>query len=165
MFEVNDKVVYGVVGVCEIVDINKPPIKGIEGKYYFLQPVYDDKGIIYSPVESKKVMMRYVMSKEDAQKLYVRAQNCKKDTALNEAVSPRDYDEVIKSQDAFELMRLIRTLYNIKNERAKNLRKMKSADLRMLMSARKLLYGELAVSLDCEHKELCEELDAMLGQN
>ena len=47
MFEVNDKVVYGVVGVCEIEDIGKPPIKGIDKDYYFLQPVYDIKGIIY----------------------------------------------------------------------------------------------------------------------
>ena len=47
MFEVNDKVVYGIVGVCEVEDIAAPPIKGIEGDYYFLQPVYDDKGIIW----------------------------------------------------------------------------------------------------------------------
>lgn len=35
MFEVNDKVVYGIVGVCEVEDIAAPPIKGIEGDYYF----------------------------------------------------------------------------------------------------------------------------------
>ena len=29
MFEVNDKVVYGIVGVCEVEDIAAPPIKGI----------------------------------------------------------------------------------------------------------------------------------------
>ena len=49
MFEVNEKVVYGVVGVCEIEQIGRPPIKGIDKDYYFLQPVYDTKGIIYSP--------------------------------------------------------------------------------------------------------------------
>ena len=59
MFEVKDKVFYGVVGVCEIVDIAQPPIKGIEGKYYFLQPVYDDKGLIYSPVDSKGFYQEY----------------------------------------------------------------------------------------------------------
>ena len=51
MFEVGDRVFYGVVGVCEVEDIAAPPIKGIDGKYYYLQPVYDDKGIIYSPVD------------------------------------------------------------------------------------------------------------------
>ena len=35
MFEIGDKVVYGVVGVCEVENIDTPPIKGISGDYYF----------------------------------------------------------------------------------------------------------------------------------
>ena len=42
MFEIGDKVVYGVVGVCEVENIDTPPIKGISGDYYFLQPVFGD---------------------------------------------------------------------------------------------------------------------------
>ena len=38
MFEVDDKVVYGVVGVCTVSAIDTPPIKGVTGDYYFLQP-------------------------------------------------------------------------------------------------------------------------------
>ena len=29
MFEIGDKVVYGVVGVCEVENIDTPPIKGL----------------------------------------------------------------------------------------------------------------------------------------
>lgn len=164
MFEIGDKVIYGVVGVCEVEDIAKPPIKGIEGDYYFLQPVYDSKGIIYSPVKSNKVLMREIMTVKDADKLIERARNCKKDDMLNEKVTPNQYDEMIKSQNAFELMHLIRGLYNIKNERAKDLRKMKSADSRMLLAARKLLYGEMAVSLKRDIEEVTEQMDEYLGQ-
>lgn len=164
MFEIGDKVIYGVVGVCEVEDIAKPPIKGIEGDYYFLQPVYDSKGIIYSPVKSNKVLMREIMTVKDADKLIERARNCKKDDMLNEKVTPNQYDEMIKSQNAFELMHLIRGLYNIKNERAKDLRKMKSADSRMLLTARKLLYGEMAVSLKRDIEEVTEQMDEYLGQ-
>lgn len=163
MYEVNEKVMYGVVGVCEVADIDAPPIKGIDGQYYFLQPVYDDKGIIYSPVSSNKVQMRCVITKEQAEKLYARAQHCNKDEALNERLLPNQYDEYVKSQDPLKLMQLIRGLYNIKNERAKDLRKMKSADSRMLVTARKLLYGELAVALERDYKELCEAMDTLLG--
>lgn len=164
MFEIGDKVIYGVVGVCEVEDIAKPPIKGIEGDYYFLQPVYDSKGIIYSPVKSNKVLMREIMTVKDADKLIERARNCKKDDMLNEKVTPNQYDEMIKSQNTFELMHLIRGLYNIKNERAKDLRKMKSADSRMLLTARKLLYGEMAVSLKRDIEEVTEQMDEYLGQ-
>ena len=76
MFEVNEKVVYGVVGVCEIEQIGRPPIKGIDKDYYFLQPVYDTKGIIYSPVENNKVMIRSIIGKDTCIKLIDRAKNC-----------------------------------------------------------------------------------------
>ena len=55
------------------------------------------------------------------------------------------YDEHMKSQDALKLMHLIRALYVIKNERAKDLRKMKSADSRLLLD------------------EVAEEMDAFLS--
>lgn len=164
MFEIQSMVVYGVVGVCEIKDISTPPIKGIDGDYYFLQPVYDDKGIIYSPVNSNKVTMRNIITAKEAQKLCDVARNCKKDDKLNEKISPAVYDEMIKSQEPMKLMHLIRSLYNIKNERAKELRKMKSADSRMLQAARKLLYGEISVALGKDFHEMSDEMDEYLGQ-
>ncbi|MDO5402322.1 MAG: CarD family transcriptional regulator [Eubacteriales bacterium] len=164
MFEVGDKVMYGVVGVCIVEKIAKPPIKGIDGDYYYLQPVYDSKGLIYSPVNSNKVTIREIITKKQAEKYVDKAINCKKDEMLNGEITPNQYDVMIKSQDIMELMHLIRGLYNIKNERAKDLRKMKSADSRMLTAARKLLYGELAVSLDMDYEEITQQLDEYLGQ-
>lgn len=163
MFEIGDKIVYGVVGVCSVENIDIPPIKGIDKRYYFLQPVYDSKGIIYSPVDSNKVMMRYVISEDEAKKAYERARNCKKDTALNEHVPQLQFDDMVKSQDVFKLMHLVRALYNIKNERAKDLRKMKSTDSRMLTTAKKLLYGEMAIALKRDIAEVTEELDSFLS--
>ena len=157
MFEIGDKVVYGVVGVCEVENIDTPPIKGISGDYYFLQPVFDSKGIIYSPVDSNKVMIRGIMTVKECDKLKERARNCKKDGELSEKVTP------MQSQDALKLMHLIRALYVIKNERAKDLRKMKSADSRMLLAARKLLYGEFAAVYNQTFDEVAEEMDAFLS--
>ena len=158
MFEIGDKVVYGVVGVCEVENIDTPPIKGISGDYYFLQPVFDSKGIIYSPVDSNKVMIRSIMTVKECDKLKERARNCKKDGELSEKVTPMQYDEHMKSQDALKLMHLIRALYVIKNERAKDLRKMKSADSRMLIAARKLLYGEFAAVYNQNFDDVAEDL-------
>lgn len=164
MFEIEDKVVYGVNGVCEVTEIAVPPIKGIEGQYYYLQPVFDDKGIIYSPVDSKKVNMRAIISQSECKKLISKAKNCAKDESLNEKIHPAEYDACIKSQDPVSLMHLVRYLYNIKNERAKDLRKMKSADARTLSTAKKLLYSELAVASGRDLNDISEELDGYLGE-
>ena len=163
VYQIGDKVVYGVVGVCEVENIDTPPIKGISGDYYFLQPVFDSKGIIYSPVDSNKVMIRSIMTVKECDKLKERARNCKKDGELSEKVTPMQYDEHMKSQNALKLMHLIRVLYVIKNERAKDLRKMKSADSRMLLAARKLLYGEFAAVYNKTFDEVAEEMDAFLS--
>lgn len=163
MFEINDKVVYGVVGLCEIEDIGIPPIKGIDKDYYFLQPVYDSKGIIYSPVDSNKVMIRSIIDKNSCEKLIDRAKHCKDDEELNEKVHPVKYDEMVKSQDLTQLMHLVRALFNIKNERAKELRRMKSADNRMLTAARKLLYGEIAEAMGKDYEQTAEEMDNYLS--
>ena len=48
-------------------------------------------------------------------------------------------------------------------ERAKELRKMKSVDSRTLLTARKLLYGEMAVAMDCNFEKISEEMDAFLS--
>lgn len=73
------------------------------------------------------------------------------------------YDEMVKSQDLVQLMHLVRALFNIKNERAKELRRMKSADSRMLTTARKLLYGEIAESMGKDFEEMSEEMDNYLS--
>ena len=154
--------VYGVVGVCTVSDIATPPIKGISGDYYFLQPFFDNRGLIYTPVDNK-VPMREIISKKECDKLRSKAKKCKDDKTLNERIPAGQYDECIKSQDSLVLLHLIRFLYNIKNERAKDLRKMKSADSRVLSVARKLLYGEMAVALDREVTEVSEEMDSFLS--
>ena len=139
-----------------------PPIKGISGDYYFLQPFFDNRGLIYTPVDNK-VPMREIISKKECDKLRSKAKKCKDDKTLNERIPAGQYDECIKSQDSLVLLHLIRFLYNIKNERAKDLRKMKSADSRVLSVARKLLYGEMAVALDREVTEVSEEMDSFLS--
>ena len=164
MFAIDQKVIYGVMGACVIVDIATPPINGVEGDYYYLQPVYDNKGFIYAPVNGK-ILMRDIMTREECDKLFDRARNCDKDPLLNEAIHPAKYDDMVKSQEPLKLMQLIRCLYNIKNERAKNLRKMKSADSRILATVRKLLYGEIAVVCGRDLDEVTEELDELLSRN
>lgn len=162
MFAVDDRVVYGVVGVCTVSDIATPPIKGIKGDYYFLQPFFDDRGLIYTPVDNK-VPMREIISKKECDRLRQKAKKCKEDKKLNERIPAAQYDECVKSQDSLVLLHLIRFLYNIKNERAKELRKMKSVDSRFLTIARKLLYGEMAVALDRDVADVSEEMDSLLS--
>ena len=162
MFEVDDKVMYGIIGVCKVEAIDTPPINGVTGDYYFLQPIFDNRGLIYSPIENK-VPMREIMTKSQCDDLIARAKNCQDDEDLSKDINLTDYDTCIKSQDAASLLHLIRFLYSTKNARAKELRKMKSMDNRVLATARKLLYGEMAVAMDCSIEKITNEMDGFLS--
>ncbi|MGI5988804.1 MAG: CarD family transcriptional regulator [Lachnospiraceae bacterium] len=162
MFEIGDKVEYGVLGTCEITDIGKPDIKGVEGTFYFLKPLYDDRGVIYSPIKNR-VPMRYIMSRDEAEEFLIRAAGCAKDDELNKRISPKDYEKIVKSQDPKEILHLIRHLYNIRNERARQVRRMKSADAKILAEARKILYQELAAADGKDLDDVSDTMDAYLG--
>lgn len=70
---------------------------------------------------------------------------------------------MVKSQDVIQLIHLVRALFNIKNDRAKELRRMKSADNRMLATARKLLYGEIAAAMNEDYTAMSEQMDNYLS--
>ena len=69
MFKVNQLVVYENSGVCRIEKIEEVPFPSGPRTCYILKPVYTKEGTIYSPVNNPNVMMRPVITKEEALEL------------------------------------------------------------------------------------------------
>ena len=71
MFETGAYIVCGQHGVCRVESIG--PIRLEEasaGKdYYTLSPLYSKGGVIYVPADSEKIIMRYVISRQEAEQL------------------------------------------------------------------------------------------------
>ena len=66
MFKINDYIMYGTTGVCQVSDITKEAIGDFKLKeYYVLTPIYTNNTIIKVPIDNNKVPMRKIMSKED----------------------------------------------------------------------------------------------------
>ena len=70
MYDIGDYVVYGHNGICRVEDITNPGFSGVDKdkKYYVLQPLNTKGSRIYSPVNNKKVLIRSVMTSEEAEK-------------------------------------------------------------------------------------------------
>ena len=68
MFQLGELVVYGSTGVCRVEGFAGLDQPGeYRGKqYYQLKPLWQD-GVIYAPVDSEKVPMRPVISREEAE--------------------------------------------------------------------------------------------------
>lgn len=158
MFHENDLIVYGNTGVCRVKAIG--PLKGIseaseDRMYYTLEPVYDQKGTIYTPVDTK-VYMRMVISPDEARaliekipKIKARPLECQNQRLLSE-----QYQASISTHRCEDLVQLIRTVYMRSKQALANGKKPAQVDERYMKRAKELLYGELAAALDMPYKDV-----------
>ena len=70
MFQPGELLVYGTTGVCRVEGVATPNLTRAEWgrQYYLLKPLYQD-GVIYAPVDSQKVPIRPVISRQEAEDL------------------------------------------------------------------------------------------------
>ena len=75
MFEKGEYVVYGSKGVCKIQDISHVDIPGVDRNrlFYIMHPVQNSEQTVYLPIDSNKVMIRKVMTPEEAKQLCMSA--------------------------------------------------------------------------------------------
>ena len=140
---------YGGSGVCIIEGIGVPDIRGIDStrQYYLLKPIYTQDSTIFSPVDNSRVVMRKLISKEEAQELIAQIPDIDTIWDDNEKVREEKYLEALHSYSCYEWIRIIKTL-NLKIEdRVQHKKNSGEKDQRYLRMAEDLLYGELAIPL------------------
>jgi CarD family transcriptional regulator len=148
MYEINDYIVYGNMNVCKVMDICTP--KGVSGdkKYYKLEPIYEHGSTIYTPVNNEKVIMRKVITKEEAEKIIDSIPSIDiMESDAEEKLMEEEYKKAIKTNDNKEWIKVIKTLYIKSQERKNNGKKPEKIVGDYLKIAENLFHGELAISL------------------
>jgi CarD family transcriptional regulator len=154
MFKINDYVVYGSNGVCQIEEIEKMFLRNQELEYYILSPVYNNKMTIKIPVNNKKILMRELMSKTEVMSLI-------EDISKNETIEIEDarkraqeYRDIIKSGDVKEIIKVINSITLEENEKISLGKKLNKTDEDIMIIARKQLYQEMAIVLGIDIDEV-----------
>ena len=147
MFKINDYVIYGSNGVCQIEEIEKMSLRNQELEYYILSTVYNNEMIIKIPVNNKKILMRELMSKTEVMSLI-------EDISRNETIEiddarkrAQEYREIIKSGNAKEIIKVINSIRLEENEKISLGKKLNKTDEDIMIIARKQLYQEIAIVL------------------
>ncbi|WP_068787222.1 CarD family transcriptional regulator [Paenibacillus phocaensis] len=163
MFAVNEYVIYGSNGVCQIKDICTPP--GVEGdrKYYLLNPVYLKGTTIYTPVDNLKVIMRSILSREESERLISRIPSIDATWISNDKAREASCKQAINTGDHVEWIKVIKTMRQRKTEQNSLGKKLRQSDERLLCSAAENLHGELAVSLNIPKEEVEEYIQNRIG--
>lgn len=161
MFEKGNFILYGTVGVCLVSEISKTDFSDSNRLYYNLVPKFEKKTTIYIPVDSDKVMMRKIMTRQEAECLVSSwsTLECKKYGSDKER--PQIYKQIFQSGSYLELAAMIKEIVQIQQSCKKKLLSMREKD--GLKMARKLLFEELAVALNIFPEEVADYIHRQTG--
>ena len=166
MYQVNDSVMYGTHGVCEVTAVGRlsMSVADRKKKYYTLRPVYQKDSLVYVPVDHVKLPMRLVLSKQEAKELVEEIPSLETIWIPNEKEREDQYKEAVHSGDCRELVRMIKTIYLRQKARIEDGKKVAAVDERYFQQAENLLYGELAYALEMDISRIGDYIAEKIGQ-
>ena len=150
MFQVDDYVVYGGNGVCRVVDVGTVEISGVskDKLFYTLEPVYSKSSVVYTPVDNQKVVIRRIISKNEANELIDDIPNIETIQAETDKRREEIFKESLRKHDCRCWIQIIKTLYLRNEVRLAQGKKITGTDERYLHTAEEGLYSELAIPLE-----------------
>lgn len=161
MFQIGDTVVCGSNGVCEIVKIGPLANMGKSAArkdYYTLQPCFDNSGKIYLPVDTDKVVMRYVLSKDEVNALVEEIDTLDQIDICDEKTREAEYKNAVNSLDPKLLVRIIKTMYYRKKARIECGKKCTAIDEKYYRIAENRLCEEMSLALGVAKDEVKENV-------
>lgn len=156
LFNIGDYIVHGRNGVCKIEDITHIDISGADKKqlYYVLSPMKTPGSKIFFPVDSDKVIMRAVVTKEEAENIVKSIESIEPAWIENERQRELKYKEAIGTCDCIQWISIIKTLYLRNQERLEQGKKITFVDDRYYKEAKQNLYDEFSIALGIDKDEV-----------
>lgn len=156
MLNVGECVIYGSHGLCRVRDILIPSFleRGKEKEYYQMISAVDAGSVLYVPVDGADDKVRDVISADDAEELIDDIEYAEELELPEGKKAEPAIMEVIKRNVADEMMSLVKSLRKIKAVREAEGKKFAALNEKYLNIAEKLLYTELAFSLETEKDDI-----------
>ncbi len=165
MFQKGEYVIHGSNGVCKVESIGPLAGMGADDKdYYTLTPLYTNGGKIFSPTDNKKVVLRSVLSKDEAEMLLSKVDALTELTIPDEKKREDAYKQAFYSGECENLIRMMKTIRVREEQRMAQGKKATASDERYLHMAEENLFGELAVSFGTSKDEVRERLGGLLAR-
>ncbi|MBQ8860509.1 MAG: hypothetical protein IJ015_04125 [Ruminococcus sp.] len=156
MFALNERVIYGSVGVCEISDIVENELTGVLREYYVLKPVDTDKSVIYVPTDNEKLIsrMREVPCAKELKKILTDIKGEQLSWIENNLERSEFFHSIINDGEIKQVALLFVTLHKHQNELSLRGKRLQKTDERIYKDCSKLLCSEFSSILKLEHNEV-----------
>lgn len=155
MFQPGELMVYGATGVCRVEEITNLPGGDRKRQYYLLKPLWQD-GVIYAPVDSEKVPMRPVISRERAEELIDQMPDIQAVVCRGATVQAlvQQYQSAVRDGGHQALIEMMKSIYLKRGQAEAKNRRLGMVDERYMKQAERLLYGELATALEIPYEDV-----------
>ena len=152
MYQVGDLIVYGGTGVCRVMEVG-PQTGG--RLYYTLEPVYGSCRI-FTPVENSKVLMRPIVTRQEAERLIDEIPAIQPEAYYNKVLREltEHYDTILKTYNCGELLKLTMSIYAKSRRPKPKKRRLGAVDESFLHRAEDLLFSELAAALELDREQV-----------
>lgn len=157
MFEIGEYVVFGTEGVCTVEAIGPLDMEGVskEKLYYTLAPVGRvGNNRIFAPVESKRVVMRRIITEPEARDLIRIIDDIEPLEVADDKRREETYKAILQSCDYIKIVQLIKGIYARRVARHEIGKKLPAIDERYFSMAENSLYSELSFPLNIHKDEV-----------
>lgn len=156
MYSVGQMVVYGIHGVCKIIETQIMRVDKKNVEYFVLEPVDQPGAKFFIPCKNKNALAKLcpVLDKAQLENLFASVGQADDVWISDENQRKLRYRELINSGDRAALLSMIRSLYKHKSEQLAAGRKFHLCDENFLHDAEKLLSMEFAIVLEIKPEEV-----------
>ena len=158
MYQVGDQVVYGIHGICRIIDTEERLLDRKRIRYLVLAPVDGSDSRFYVPADNPAAMrkLRRVLSRQELEALLQSSEIRENGWISDENARKQCYRELIVNGDRLALLKMIRALHIHKKEQARLGKKFHLSDENFLRDAEKLLNAEFSLVLGIDSAQVPE---------
>ena len=150
MFKLGERIIYGSEGVFIVSDYSSSPVDKNDGRvFYILKSAFgNDNNIIYTPTDNTNVIMRSVMSREQAACFIDRIPDIAPLVVEHEKMRRECYRAVMACAESEGYVSLIKAVQERRAQYAKQKKRASDVDVDYEKKAKYCLYGELSSALD-----------------
>lgn len=163
-FQLGDGVVYGIHGVCRIVDVESRRVDRKTVEYYVLTPCAQPEARFYVPMHNQTALakMRRLLTPQALESLLVSSETQQDCWIPEENLRRERYRQLIARGTCAELMGMIRALNRHRQQQLEAGRKFHISDENFLKDARRVVSTEVAQILGISGPEAEEYLQNRL---
>ncbi|MEH7379464.1 CarD family transcriptional regulator [Bacillus sp. JJ1533] len=163
MFNIGDLVIYSNMGICRIDDICEKTYSGITRKYYIMSPIEDSTLTIQNPVDNDRILMKGIIGKSESEEILDSFKLPGVQWIDNGSERHKKYSEIVSSGDRKEISGVLNTIMSKKYEFELIDKKLSEHDRRLLLHIQKILFKELAITLDTSVKAIEKKINQMIA--